>query len=893
MRLDEDFKLRRADIYSNPANGSDVLQHVYGDLTDGEKGAVPCVCIQKWNGSTQVFLVADHPIYVAEPEFEGELVDVFVYLNAELLPEEDEDWVFENVDFEGQGVVAIVTFFVEVQGLVSVDCYGKMNGAGELIENLAEICYDLMINVHGVGLEEWHGPKYIEAYQNCINYGYLGGGVVYHDWDPVQLVNDILHPIGAASVGTDKKLRLFIESFDPDSYIADEIFEDQEIEEFEVHTSLDRLFNSITMQYRCNWRKARYSQRERDLIYDASLEDGNAQSQLESKVRHKIISVNWIRYEESASHVMATVLDIWSTPRWTIRLMTTGFKAATLQVGGLVAFTRRTFPGVGQQAMRIQEIKTQWQRGRIELIGFHLDRLIGSPIVSENQTVLIDVDSFIKPAGTGGETHFVPTFDERGRPFTPIAVILSSVMSTASGISETGAIHAIGFSDGTNHGSCAISVPDDNDIAPSTTVAYQRVAPKALTFIDTNADTLAECTLAIVTNGFEVTWTTNNQANYVINYTAFGGVGLTAAKVVAWKNVTGHVEVSDVGFRPDMMFTVGSGITEGSGTPPLSTLRGHLMFSVAPRNGVPFAYGVSELESQSYPITRRALAVGYIDVLPGFDGNAGFFGGNSFGTMPSRAWTLGSLERFTATGFIASFPMHQAGSFREFRYSLCFEGGKWQTIVAPTPHDGSTGVPNSDQVEQTIDALDMVSPRGVIAVAHAGAVARDLVHGSVPSNVMMLGASNFARVWCEAHTAQIYRPQAVTTPINEGGSPESQLSWPLRTSRFTMEDEFIRIPPSGYLMRAGEETLLPPHSNEAGSNILVYTSGVVPVPNRGEVIIRRRRFRERRTLKLPWVSLSNPVSGVFVEIEDDHEQMGVNDTTSHRVPVAYLIVGED
>jgi hypothetical protein len=396
--------------------------------------------------------------------------------------------------------------------------------------------------------------------------------------------------------------------------------------------------------------------------------------------------------------------------------------------------------------------------------------------------------------------------------------------------------------------------------------------------------------LAIVTNGFELTWTTNTPTNYLINYMAIGGPGITDAKVIQWANALGRTEVVSVGFLSDMMFTTGTGIA--GVTSPANSNRAHLLFSAAPRNGVQFAYGTGQLEGQSYPISRAAMAVGYFDVLPGFEGNAGFFGANSFGTLPARAWTLGSLEKFTDLGFTASWPMHQTGFFGELRYSLCLKGGSWQTIVASTPHDGSTGVPNSDSKDQLIDGLDMVSPRGVFAVAHCGAAARDLVHGSIPHDVMMLGATNFARVWCEAHGAQVYRPASVTVPINEGGEPASQLSWPLRCSRFSKDDVFIRIPPSGVLQRAGEETLYPPFANQAGQNIMVYTSGEVALPNRGEHLVRGRRLRERRTLKLPWSSLSNPLSGVFWEIGDDFEQIGVNDVTSHRTPVAYLIVGE-
>src|ERR1043165_8282708 len=155
MKLAEVLVLRRASIYSSPGNGNDILQKVYGDLTDGEAGTVGCVEIQTWNGSSQVYQIADHAIRDFPPN---------VFVDNVLT---GSGYTFSAAtDFEGQGAVAILTFDNDQTGRqISVQCKGKENGAGGLIENRAEIIYDIAVTTHGLGVDEWNGPKYTEAFQ--------------------------------------------------------------------------------------------------------------------------------------------------------------------------------------------------------------------------------------------------------------------------------------------------------------------------------------------------------------------------------------------------------------------------------------------------------------------------------------------------------------------------------------------------------------------------------------------------------------------------------------------------------------------------------------------------------------------------------------------------------
>jgi hypothetical protein len=334
---------------------------VYGNLTDGEAGVVPCIEIQKWNGSQMVFLIADHVIKNTAPT---------VYVDDVETPS---GWSFSaSNDFESQGLVAILTFSDDVSGKqVSVKCEGKENGAGALIENLAEIIYDLTFVAHNLDVEEWNNPKYIEASQLCAQLGYVGGGVIKDDRKLVDHAHEILTPIGGAYIDRDKRLTLYVENIETGT-LSQEYYEDHEIESFSITKKLEALANEITIKARNNWRKERFLSQEE--TFDYELTDGDAQSQLESKVRHRDIETPWLRSEAAVASAMSVLLSLWAKPRWRVRLVLNGFRAMMHKPGQTVGFTRRKFPAPGQQQMRVQQITVGWSKpnGNVTLSGFHV-----------------------------------------------------------------------------------------------------------------------------------------------------------------------------------------------------------------------------------------------------------------------------------------------------------------------------------------------------------------------------------------------------------------------------------------------------------------------------------------------------------------------------------------
>jgi hypothetical protein len=363
MKLSESLVLRRASIYSDPGNTNSPLPLVYGHLTDGEAGISPCVEIQKWNGSSAVFLIADHAIKNTAPT---------VYVDDIEAPS---GWTFSaSNDFESQGPVATLTFSVDVSGHnVSVKCQGKEDAVTSPIENLAHIIYDIAFTKHGLGIEEWNNPKYVEAFQLCsgLGYSYVGGGIISQDAKLVDIAQSILAPIGGAYVDRDAKLTLYVENITPPSLVED-FFEDSDIDSFQLTTKLDGLANEIMLKARKNWRKAQFMSQEE--TFDYELTAGDTQSQLESKVRHKDIEIPWLRTEAAVQSATNAMLALWSKPRWRIRIVLNGFRGMNLKPGQAIAFKHQKLPSAGTayRLLRIQQINVGWMNGKVTLSGFDL-----------------------------------------------------------------------------------------------------------------------------------------------------------------------------------------------------------------------------------------------------------------------------------------------------------------------------------------------------------------------------------------------------------------------------------------------------------------------------------------------------------------------------------------
>jgi hypothetical protein len=177
-----------------------------------------------------------------------------------------------------------------------------------------------------------------------------------------------------------------------------------------------------------------------------------------------------------------------------------------------------------------------------------------------------------------------------GMPFSPSVVMLASAQDIARTTAQPHARFGLGVSDGTTQASSAFT---DTDATASSTVwgidkttkAFMKVNNAGTTTVAPVID--AEGSVAMTTDGFTMTWSTNDTVATEILYFAFGAIDVTAVELtslnatrydarvlVNWR--TGY-EVDNLGFnvyrdvngrqtRVTRSLVAGSGLMAGQGT---------------------------------------------------------------------------------------------------------------------------------------------------------------------------------------------------------------------------------------------------------------------------------------------------------------------------------------
>lgn len=171
--------------------------------------------------------------------------------------------------------------------------------------------------------------------------------------------------------------------------------------------------------------------------------------------------------------------------------------------------------------------------------------------------------------------------------------------------------------------------------------------------------------------GFTVSWATGKTSTHVFQYLAFGGSDLTnvGIKTLSTPAATGNVAYTGVGFKPDAIILVGSGI----GTPPTSAGQAQLGLG----------FGVSS--------TQR----GYISFGDGATAARKEMTTKVFGVVADQATTLeeADLVSLDSDGFTLNWTTRVTGDFVAV---LCLKGGQYfvgsDTQKTTTGTKATTGV---------------------------------------------------------------------------------------------------------------------------------------------------------------------------------------------------------
>lgn len=162
----------------------------------------------------------------------------------------------------------------------------------------------------------------------------------------------------------------------------------------------------------------------------------------------------------------------------------------------------------------------------------------------------VKVGSFTKTTAAATASQAVT-----GVGFTPKCLIMWTIGATATGTFITGLqLQAMGFTTGTSASfSMAQPTLDNSGSAGNPSLGNSAGAAKVLRLAKYNAVLIAECDLtSFDSDGFTLSWTTNDSNAYIIHYIALGGTDLSAKALTynVGSNVTGNLSVTGMGFKP-------------------------------------------------------------------------------------------------------------------------------------------------------------------------------------------------------------------------------------------------------------------------------------------------------------------------------------------------------
>ena len=290
----------------------------------------------------------------------------------------------------------------------------------------------------------------------------------------------------------------------------------------------------------------------------------------------------------------------------------------------------------------------------------------------------VKVGSFAKSTAAATASQAVT-----GVGFQPRALILWTTGATSSG--SFGNAYTVGVGFAARNASETItagSVSAASEDAAATSNASRGTAAKALTIVQWGETTLAECDMtSFDSDGFTLSWTTNDSNAYIIHYMALGGSDFTDASVVAWQapSGTGNLAVTGAGFQPDCVIHI---LSEVTASPPANNASARVMLGAMTSSAAwatafmavdnSAADDSASSQSRTQPISNySAIGLGRV---------------------------IASYVSLDADGFTTNFTTANA-SFRYRVYSLCLKGGSYyvgriSTAAAGTPpvSQSTTGV---------------------------------------------------------------------------------------------------------------------------------------------------------------------------------------------------------
>lgn len=178
LALSTSLELIRASRYANPASAADILPDVYGDFSAGGlAGPVPAVCIDTVNF---VYAAAAHAVTSITNVYVGEIAQTIGVACT----------VSVSNNYEGQGLIAIIDFVTQPDGVVSWRGVGKVL-AGDDENNITQL-EDLLLTRGGLVDADFDNTMRETARAAVASQGYLTSWVVNDERARGEWINEMM-----------------------------------------------------------------------------------------------------------------------------------------------------------------------------------------------------------------------------------------------------------------------------------------------------------------------------------------------------------------------------------------------------------------------------------------------------------------------------------------------------------------------------------------------------------------------------------------------------------------------------------------------------------------------------------------------------------------------------
>ena len=326
-RLSDSFHIGRASRYANPEFEDQSLPIIYGDLAIPSRENAGVYALPKIDSAEGgVYCVAAHEISGAVALFDDD---------GRVEPESYSLELARN--YQSKGAIATAAFADPPKGRVTAVCKGRKNDSGALIENPAEVIYDLMTSVWGFTQQDLDMQALSRATASAKALGYRAGGIILDDHAPADVLTALLGDfLGRYEIDSFGRLKIHIAGEKPSAMSPQKVLPRFGQSRIEAEMARDTVINQVPVLYARDYPGARY------IKHDDGSTSRNTSSQRLYGVRRppqSPLRLEWVRRESVAATVQSRIVARYHEPTRMLTIEDDSLRALEIEPDDYLAYS--------------------------------------------------------------------------------------------------------------------------------------------------------------------------------------------------------------------------------------------------------------------------------------------------------------------------------------------------------------------------------------------------------------------------------------------------------------------------------------------------------------------------------------------------------------------------